>query len=127
MNWVDQVASEFGQRIGISELTLDERKGVHLQTLDEASFGFFLVEEGPQPEVVVYRSTSANYLGDAHYRAALQMANFRFPHPWPLQAACDQRELIVAARIPERSFMVSSLEKALEDLGQILDKITSGS
>lgn len=127
MNWIDQVASEFGQRIGISELTLDERKGVHLQTLDEAGFGFFLFEEGPQPEVVVYRSTSANYLSAPHYRAALQVTNFRFPHPWPLQAACDQRELIIAARIPERSFMVSSLEIALEDLGKILDNIRSAS
>lgn len=126
MNWVEQVVSEFGQRIGLPQLSLDDSGSIHLETMDQSSLGIFFVSDAPQPEVVVYRSMSANYLNGTQYRAALQSANFRNPQPWPLQAACDQRELIVAMRIPERSFMVSSLEKALEDLGLLMDRIVQG-
>lgn len=126
MNWVEQVVGEFGQRIGLPQLALDERGSIHLETMDESSLGIFFVSDSPQPEVVVYRSIPATYLGATHYCAALQSANFRNPQPWPLQAACDQRELIVAMRIPERSFMVSSLERALEDLGKMLACIVNG-
>ena len=123
MNWAEQVVSEFGRRIGLPQLAFDTNGAIRLETADEASFGIFMVSAGSQPEVVVYRSTLSTYLKPDQYRAALQSANFRNPQPWPLQAACDHKELIVAVRIPERSFMVSTLEKALEDLGQTLEKI----
>jgi hypothetical protein len=124
MNWAEQVVSEFGRRIGIPQLALDANGSVRLETADDAGLGIFMVSAESQPEVVVYRSFLSTYLTPDQYRAALQSANFRNPQPWPMQAAYDQKELIIAVRIPERSFMVSTLEKALEDLGFVIKKIT---
>ena len=125
MNWIEQVVEEFGQRIGLPHLALDEERSLHLDSADGTSLGFYRIDDAAKPEVVVYRSMPANYLSPAQYRMALQAANFRANRPWPFQAACDQRELFMAVRIPERAFMLSSLEKALDDLGKSLEKISS--
>ncbi len=125
MNWVEQVVAEFGQRIGVPQLALNDEASVRLETMDGKGVGFFCVtEDMAHTEVVVYRSIPANHLNPAQYRAVLSAANFRSPRPWPFQAACDQQELILAVRIPERAFMISSLEQTLEDLGKMLDQIT---
>jgi hypothetical protein len=122
-NWTDQVIEEFGNRIGIPQLHLGDQNALRLDIMEGSSIGIIRISNDSNIEIVVYRSISAKYLGPLQHRTALKEANFRKPHSWPLQAACNQEELIVAVRIPERAFMVSSLEKALDELGKVLEKL----
>ena len=123
MNWAEQVVNEFGRSLGLHELSFDAHASIRLDAADNTGIGLFLITRPPQQEVVVYRSIPTTYLSPAQYRAALQSVNFRNPYSWPLQATCDQKELMIAMRIPERSFMVSTLEKTLNDLALFFEKI----
>jgi hypothetical protein len=61
------------------------------------------------------------------YKEALRLSCIKKPRLWPLQAAFNQQELTLAFRIPERAFMLSSLEQALVELQEIQKKIEDSS
>ena len=124
MNWVEQVIVEFGNQIGLYDLRLDADGGIRLETDDNSSIGILYQGQVNSAEVIVYRAISADFLTTAHYKKALKLSNFRHPRLWPLQAACNQQEMTIAFRIPERAFMLSSLEQALIDLRDILKRLT---
>jgi hypothetical protein len=125
MNWVEQVVAEFGRRIGIPQLAFDHDGALRLDTGDLSSISLFYKPSEAASDVIIYRTTPANYLTAQQYRHALKLAHYRFARRWPLQIAYDQRELIVAFRIPERSFMLSDMEKALDDLGEISNQVSN--
>ena len=127
MNWVEQVIVEFGNQIGLYNLRLDADGGIRLETDDNSSIGILYQRQVNSAEVIVYRAISADYLTKANYKEALELSNFRHPRLWPLQAACNQQELTIAFRIPERAFMLSSLEQALAELRDIHERIENGS
>ncbi len=122
-SWTDDVIEEFGKQIGIQHLHLNEQNTLHLDLMEGSSIGIIRIGSESSTEIVVYRSISAKYLGPTQFRIALKEANFRKPHSWPLQAASDQQEFMVAVRIPERAFMLSSLERALDELGRFLETL----
>jgi len=124
MNWVEQVIVEFGNQIGLYNLRLDADGGIRLETDDNSSIGILYQGQVNSAEVIVYRGISADYLTTAKYKEVLELSNFRHPRLWPLQAACNQQEMTIAFRIPERAFMLSSLEQALIDLRDILKRLT---
>lgn len=119
MHWVDQVIEEFGSQIGLHDLRLDADGSLRLDTNANSSIGILYQARDNSAEVIVYRAISAAYLTSAQYKEALGLSNFRHPRLWPLQAACNQQELTIAFRIPERAFMLSSLEQALVELRDI--------
>jgi len=123
MNWIEQVIEEFGRRIGIPRLAVNTDGILRLEAADQSSIGIFHKGAETTSEVIVYRTIQANYLTAGQYRAALRMANYSLARRWPLQFAYDQRELIIAFRIPERAFLLNDLEKALDDLGEISNQI----
>lgn len=123
MNWIDEVIRDFGKSMGIPTLSQNELGRLDLATDDGSGIGMMSVDANFQTEVVVYRSIPANYLSGAQLHKALSLTNLRKPNPWPVQAGWDGKQLIMAARIPQRAFMASSLEKALEDLGAMLEII----
>ena len=124
MNWVEQVIVEFGNQIGLYGLRLDADGGIRLETDDNSSIGILYQGLVNSAEVIVYRGISVDYLTPAKYKEVLELSNFRHPRLWPLQAACNQQEMTIAFRIPERAFMLSSLEQALIDLRDILKRLT---
>ena len=124
MNWVEQVIVEFGNQIGLYDLRLDADGGIRLETDDNSSIGILYQGQVNSAEVIVYRAISVDYLTPAKYKEVLELSNFRHPRLWPLQAACNQQEMTIAFRIPERAFMLSSLEQALIDLRDILKRLT---
>jgi len=125
MNWVEQVVAEFGRRIGIPELAFDHDGALRLDTGDLSSISLFYKASEAASDVIIYRTIPANYLTAQQYRNALKLAHYRFARRWPLQIAYDQRELILAFRIPERAFMLSDMEKALDDLGEISNQVSN--
>ena len=119
MNWVQQVIADFGIQIGINDLSLDDEGSIRLESDHRSSIGIIYHQQTPPPEVIVYRSMPITYFTNGQYRSALEQANSQKPRPWQLQAACNQQEMIFAFRIPERAFLLSSLEKALVDLREM--------
>lgn len=124
MNWVEQVIVDFGNQIGLYDLRLDADGGIRLETDDNSSIGILYQGLVNSAEVIVYRGISVDYLTPAKCKEVLELSNFRHPRLWPLQAACNQQEMTIAFRIPERAFMLSSLEQALIDLRDILKRLT---
>lgn len=127
MNWVEQVIAEFGSQIGIYDLSLDTDGSIRLDMDDESSFGIIYQSQRNSDEVIVYRSIRAAYFGKMQYKEALRLSCIKKPRLWPLQAAFNQQELMLAFRIPERAFMLSSLEQALVELREIQKIIEDGS
>ncbi len=127
MNWVEEVITEFGNRIGLYDLRLNTDGSIRLEADDNSSIGILYQGKDKASEVIVYRSISAAYLAPAQYKEALGLSNFRHPRLWPLQAASNQKEMTIGFRIPERSFMLSSLEQALVELRDIQERIEAGS
>jgi hypothetical protein len=127
MNWIEQVIAEFGSQIGIYDLSLGADRSIRLELDDESSFGIIYNDQRNSNEVIVYRSTPVNYLGKMQYKEALGLSHFKKPRQWPLQATCNQKEMTLAFRIPERAFMLNSLEKALFELRDIQKQIEDGS
>jgi hypothetical protein len=127
MHWVEQVIEEFGSQIGLHDLSLDADGSIRLDTDDNSSIGIIYQSRDNSAEVIVYRVIPTAYLTSAQYKEALGLSNFRHPRLWPLQVACNQQELTIAFRIPERAFMLSSLEQALVELRGIHKRIENGS
>lgn len=123
MSWVKQVIQEFGHQIGIPNLDFGDEESVILDVADRSSIGIVRVKNNINPEIIVFRTMPVNRLSYLHLRESLRASNFRTSGTWPLQAACDRQDLIVAIRIPERAFLMSSLNKALDDLYKICEKI----
>jgi len=126
MNWVQQVIADFGSQIGLNDLSFDAEGSIRLESDDSSSIGIIYQHQQNASEVVVYRSMPAAYFTDVQFRGALELANYQKPRPWQLQAACNQQEMTLAFRIPERAFLLSSLEKALIELRDIQRLITDG-
>jgi hypothetical protein len=127
MNWVEQVIAEFGSQIGIYDLSLDADGSIRLDMDDESSFGIIYQSQRNSDVVIVYRSFRSAYFGKMQYKEALGLSCIKKPRLWPLQAAFNQQELTLAFRIPERAFMLSSLERALVELREIQKRIEDGS
>lgn len=123
MDWVDNVVNEFGRQIGISQLLLDADGNVCLTNSDQSQIGIMYVKGSDSTDVIVYRSIPTDYLTPSQFRLALGMANFKHPHPWTLQVACDKTSIFFLYRIPERAFLLSSLEQALMDLNDLFSKL----
>ncbi len=123
MNWVEQTISEFGNSIGLPSLTLDYTGKVRFSLQQGGSIAIQHLPDLALPEVVVTRSEPISYATPQLFRQALRIADFRNPSSWPLQAGCNQRELFLAMRIPERAFVMNVLEQALAQLTTLQNRI----
>jgi hypothetical protein len=123
MNWVEQTISRFGESIGIPTLALEEGRSLRLKLANDCSILIHNLPDLPIAEVVVCRSEPITYSSSALFRAALQAADFRSPSAWPVQAAANNKELILAMRIPQRAFAFNVLEQALNQLGELHLKV----
>lgn len=116
MDWVSQTIASFGQLAGFPRLALD----------DEGRAGFIVEPDGllllhdlrPSggSDMLV---TLCNPLGAdpaAGVRRALVLADFRSGAEWPMQLSIRARKLAVTVRMPCHSFMMSSLEQAVQSL-----------
>ncbi len=118
MDWMTQIIDDFGRRIGLPGLTLDDKGRLRMALEDGTGIGLLQVTAEDSKEIVVYRSFPFTYVNAQTFRMALRLADFRQPDAWPVQAAINQRELLLAMRIPERAFSSASLEMALSRLAE---------
>ena len=123
MNWVEQTINEFGNSIGLPSLTLDYTGKVRFSLQQGGSIAIQHLPDLALPEIVVTRSEPISYATPELFRQALRIGDFRNPSGWPLQAGCNQRELFLAIRIPERAFVLNVLEQALAQLTELQSRI----
>ena len=123
MDWTAQVIEEFGNRLGLPGLALDDNGELGLALDDGTGIGVQKVPNDRWPEIIVFRSCPRAYLATEALRLALKMADFRQPGTWPVQAGASQRDFMLAMRIPERAFSTTSLEHALSRLQEMLASI----
>ncbi len=122
MDWMAQIIDDFGRRIGLPGLALDENGRLRMALEDGTGIGLLQVNAEGSSEIVVYRSCPLAYLNAQAFQRALRLADFRQPNLWQVQAGINQRELLLAMRIPERAFSGSSLEEALGGLKALLER-----
>ncbi len=123
MDWMAQIINDFGRRIGLPDLALDENGQLRMALEDGTGMGLLQVTADGGGEIVVYRSCPLVYLNTQTYRTALRLADFRQPNPWPLQAGISQRELFLVVRIPGRAFSNTSLDDALNRLRELIGRL----
>lgn len=123
MDWIAQIVSDFGRRIGLPDLSLDDGGRLRMVLEDGTGLGLLQLSGEGSPEIVVYRSCPLAYLNAPAFRIALRLADFRQPNAWPVQAGMSPRDLMLAMRIPERAFSTSSLENALSRLAELIDTL----
>ncbi len=123
MDWIAEIVSDFGRRIGLPDLALDGNGRLRMALEDGRGVGLLHLTSSGNPEIVVYRSCPLAYLNAPSFRSALRLADFRQPNAWPIQAGMSQRDLMLAMRIPERAFSTSSLEHALSRLAESFESI----
>ena len=116
MDWMAQIIDDFGRRIGLPGLALDEKSRLRMALEDGTGLGMMQVNGRNSAEIIVYRSCPLAYLNAQSFRTVLRLADFRQPNMWAIQAGISQRELVVAIRIPERAFSNTSLDYALNRL-----------
>ena len=116
MSWVDQTVAAFGQTIGIPGLSLDSRRALDLILEHGGGLSLRHLAEGTSAEVVVQRSKPLEFARAQQIRRALRLTDFRRPSSWPTQVAVQDDLLILAMRIPERSFTLDALEQAISEL-----------
>ena len=123
MNWIDHAITEFGRNIGIPSLQLNSSLRLKLKLENDSCINIQHMPELALPEVIISRAELLNYLNEKQFRAALKLANFRKQAIWPVQVACNEKELLIAMRIPERSFSLNVLEQTIEQLTLLHKKI----
>lgn len=126
MNWVEQTINEFGNSVGLPSLTLDYTGKVSFSLQQGGSIVIQHLPELALPEVVVTRSEPISYATPELLRQALRIGDFRNPSSWQLQAGCNQRELFLAMRIPERAFVMNVLEQVLAQLTALQNRFKTG-
>jgi type III secretion system chaperone SycN len=126
MNWVDQTIAAFGQTIGIPGLSLSPNGSVDLVLEHGGSLSLRHLGDSVPAEVVVQRSKPLEFAPERQIRRALRLSDFRHPSSWPTQVAVDDDLLILAMRMPERSFSLDSLEQAISELVRMHAFIAEG-
>ncbi|MDB5840272.1 MAG: hypothetical protein JWQ23_2224 [Herminiimonas sp.] len=119
MNWIQQTIAEFGQSLGIPGLALDPDNRLDLAIESGESISIRYLPDLPLKEVLVSRSKPLAYNRPGQLRRALRLVDFRLPTGWPVQAALSEDALIFNMRIPERSFVLNTLEQAIAQLGEM--------
>ena len=123
MNWVDETISAFGQSIGIPTLALDQQRKLRFKFENGGSIALHHLQELSLPEVLVIRSEPLAYITSEVMRQALRVADFRVPSgDWQFQVGCNQRDLFLGMRIPERAFAMNVLEQALVQLSALHER-----
>lgn len=119
MTWINDTMRDFGNSIGLPELTLNDRGILDLDLPNDRRLRIAHLHQLPVPEVVLSRSQSLFYPQHSVLSALLKLNDFRNSTEWTVQTALSERELFIAVRIPERSFVVNVMEQAFAALQYI--------
>lgn len=128
---LDQEIAEFGRRMGLPSLSLDERG---LVALDVEHMGRLHLERaesapapcggaGDGPALLVYLAAPCPpHDKDAPARV-LELCHYRHGHPMPLTGGVHRDRYVLLTRLTERETTAASLENATKFLAAMLEKV----
>ena len=110
--------AEFGRRMGLGSLSLNERG---MAQLDISGLGSFFLEmrDGPGCRwLLMYLCAPADGHDPARVRRLLRMCDFRRNLPFPLAAGLYKGKSVLLSRMEERRVTASAIENTLRFLAQ---------
>jgi type III secretion system chaperone SycN len=125
MSWIDSTVREFGQSVGIESLRLGEDGIVAFEMEEGAELSILCPPGDNAGDIVVTMRSRFERDGEAA-RLALRLCHFRACGPWQVQAWGAAGEITLAMRVPRRSFVLNSLEEAVDGLFDLCDAVRRG-
>ena len=123
MSWLDETLADFGRRLGMGELRFGTGGFVQFALSEGGLLG---IAQSPG-EVRVWLARPLARSDRGAFERALVQCDFRRRPALALQAGLrGDDELVLLARIPERDFTTPMLERALELLTTMHQRVRSG-
>lgn len=120
MNWIDGEVEAYGRSMGLEGLRFN-RNGV--VCLDLESLGTLFLERGDK-EILVYLARKMRNAGKAGLKKAMALCHFHHASPFPTHVGFLEGErLVFLARIPEREITLPVLEKVLDHLAGLHERV----
>lgn len=121
MDWIRQAIGEFGNDIGMPELSLDAQSTLRLAIGENEILGIRYLPSSASGEVLVSCARPLAWNRPDLLRRALRLVDFRLASDWPVQVALEEQQLLFNLRIPERSFVHNVLQQAVTQLREMHD------
>ncbi|MBQ7739040.1 MAG: CesT family type III secretion system chaperone [Desulfovibrionaceae bacterium] len=122
---INNAISQFGQRMGLPALALDEHG---LAALDVDGVGRIHLEMNNAEnhnEFLIYLSTPVPPHDTDLPKRALNLAHYKHGHPYNISTGLNNDNLIIIASLTESEVTVQNLENAVIFLMNLSQKITS--
>jgi len=120
MDWLHDTISKFGQNMGLDALALDEHGFLQLNFEQWGQFCLELIGT----DLLVYLSRPIPQYDDKAPRRALQLCHYSEGWTWlPNVALTDDEHLLFAMRLQATDVSLPNLEKALEQLNMLHDRL----
>lgn len=128
---LEQEIAEFGRRMGLPSLALDQRG---LAALDVEHMGRLHLERaeparrprgsaGGDPALLVYLAAPCPPHDQEAPARVLELCHYRHGHPMPLAGGVHRDQYILLTRLTERETTAASLENAVKFLAAMLEKV----
>lgn len=130
MNWVQQTLEDFGRQLGLSSFGLGTHGVAQLRLASGALLAVEPVQRGRTDEVLVYFSQPLGFDATRLRQKALEKVHFSHSGPYAVQIATrgegSQSELVIALRLPDRSFTPQALAHAVDYLDRWFSELRDG-
>ncbi|MFO1349149.1 MAG: type III secretion chaperone SycN [Gammaproteobacteria bacterium] len=122
MNWIDDTLHDFGRALGIAGLRLNDSAVASL--VFERRGALFI--ERATDVVLVYLARQTPSHDSARLERALGITHYREGHPLPIHAGLlGDDTLVFLARLEERAFSLPVLERTVELLSELHDRVAT--
>ncbi|MDB5823486.1 MAG: hypothetical protein JWR21_2190 [Herminiimonas sp.] len=123
MDWVAQTITAFGQDIGVPDLALGPDNRLSLEMQSGGALDIIYLPEVPSGQVLLVRGRPLDRDASRVAAKALRIADFRQTPEWQVQAGLRDNHLLLSTRIPERAFVLNTLQQALAELQKLHGRI----
>ena len=130
MDWVQQTLADFGRQLGLASFGLGTHGVAQLRLASGALLAVEPVRRGQADEVLVYFSQPLGFDAARLRRRALEKVHYSNSGPYAVQIATrgngPQSELLLAVRLPDRSFTPQTLAHAVDFLDRWFAELRDG-
>lgn len=123
MSWIDDALSDFGRSMGIPDLRFGDNDALQLAFERRGTLFFERLDDG----VLMYLVQQVPYPDAELYARALDACHWRHHHPYAVRAGLRGEDaLAFAVEIPNAEFQLPAIERALEFLSDLQQRVREG-
>ncbi len=116
MSWVQQAIGDFGKTIGMPDLELNSHNKLRLMLGTDTILSFNYIDSLPIKEIIISVEKEVSYIPYQALKNILESSHFEKQPQIIFQSGILENKCIYSARILERSFNISAIEKAINFL-----------